>query len=460
MTEPSWWIALLPVTDSFRTTVRQLVAELGGAVVEWTPSGAETPPPGTAAILVLGGGSEAEGIDRLGTLPAALPRYLVGASADHRLAAAAIQRGARDYFALPEDLDLLRRSLEREGRAVRGRQDAATFAADERKAWGFGAIIGRSPALRRTVEQAARVAQHGSVTVLIGGETGTGKELLARAIHYESPRAAAPFVEVNCAAIPANLLESELFGHEKGAVHRRGRRQAGPVRAGARRHALPRRDRATCRSELQAKLLRALESGEIRRVGGTTIADGGRAADRRDPPRPGRARSSGRVPRGPVLPAERGARSSCRRCGSGARTSSCWPRRSRCGWPAQYGLPVPTARRRNSRAALRAHRWPGNVRELRNAMERALVLSPPGTLQAAGPGRGRPRPGGRPSARSCRSRPARRRSPCAAVHAMLAAAMATRARRPAGSAFPGPGCSGCWMAGRTTDPVDRTEGAS
>ncbi len=378
MTEPSWWVALLPITDSFRTTVRQLVGELGGAVVEWTPSGAETPPPGTAAILVLAGGSEAEAIDRLGTLPAALPRYLVGASADHRLAAAAIQRGARDYFALPEDLDLLRRSLEREGRAVRGRQDAATYAADERKAWGFGTIIGRSPVLRRTVEQAARVAQHGGVTVLIGGETGTGKELLARAIHYEGPRAAAPFVEVNCAAIPMNLLESELFGHEKGAFTGAIAQKPGLFEL-AHGGTLFLDEIGNLPAELQPKLLRALEGGEVRRVGGRES----RTVDVRVIAAT-HVELAAAVSRGEfrqdlyyrlnVVPLtlpplrERGEDIEYLAETLVVRLAG------------QYGLAVPPLTP-EARATLRAHRWPGNVRELKNAIERGLVLSPPGTLR-------------------------------------------------------------------------------
>jgi DNA-binding NtrC family response regulator len=378
VTEPSWWIALHPVTDSFRTTVRELIGELGGAVVEWTPSGAETPPPGTAAILVLAGGQEAEAIDRLAAMPLTLPRYFVGASTDHRLAAAAIQRGARDYFALPEDLDLLRRSLEREARAVRGKQDAKNYAADERKAWGFGTIVGRSPTLRRTIEQAVRVAQHGGVTVLIGGETGTGKELLARAIHYEGPRAAAPFVEVNCAAIPMNLLESELFGHEKGAFTGAIAQKPGLFEL-AHGGTLFLDEIGHLPAELQPKLLRALEGGEVRRVGGreSRLVDVRVIAATH-------VELAAAVSRGEfrqdlyyrlnVVPLtlpplrERGEDIEFLAETLVVRLAG------------QYGLAVPPLTP-EARATLRAHRWPGNVRELKNAIERGLVLSPPGTLR-------------------------------------------------------------------------------
>ena len=106
----------------------------------------------------------------------------------------------------------------------------------------FGEIVGRSPSLARLLDQLALVASTDS-TVLVLGETGTGKELVARAIHDRSPRRERPLVTVNCAALPRELLESELFGHEKGAFT--GATAAAPraLRAGRRRHALPRRDR-------------------------------------------------------------------------------------------------------------------------------------------------------------------------------------------------------------------------
>ena len=103
-------------------------------------------------------------------------------------------------------------------------------------------VVGPSRATRDIIELVQKVAKL-SATVLILGESGTGKELLARLIHRESARPEAPFVAVNLAAIPKELVESTLFGHEKGRVHRRHPPAARQVRAGSRRHAVPRRDR-------------------------------------------------------------------------------------------------------------------------------------------------------------------------------------------------------------------------
>lgn len=135
-----------------------------------------------------------------------------------------------------------------------------------RNHFGFDSIIGHTAVMRKVFDQVRQVAKW-NTTVLVRGETGTGKELIAQAIHYNSPRAAGPFVKLNCAALPENLLESELFGHEKGAftgalTQRKGRFETAD--AGT----LFLDEIGEISASFQAKLLRVLQEGELERVGG------------------------------------------------------------------------------------------------------------------------------------------------------------------------------------------------
>jgi len=379
VTERKWSIVAIRLSDSFRSTLADLARELRANLVEWTPDEGSPVPAGTAVLVVLAGGMEGAALDLLAELPSApTPRYVVGAAADYRIAAAVLQRGASDYFALPEDLDLFRRSLERDGREAEGRIEAGLFAEAERHATGFDAILGRSGPLRQSLAQAARVAAHKDVTVLIGGETGTGKELLARAIHYGSPRAAEPFVEINCAAIPANLLESELFGHERGAFTGAVTSKAGLFEL-AHGGTLFLDEVGTLPVDLQPKLLRALENRSIRRVGGQQP----RQVDVR-------VIAATHVDLAGALARGEFREDLYYRLNVVAITLP--PLRERnddvellaetflARIATSYGLPVPPLTP-ELRTALRECPWPGNVRELRNAIERALVLSPRGTLR-------------------------------------------------------------------------------
>jgi len=194
---------------------------------------------------------------------------VVSAAGDETLLESALVRaGADEYFALPQDLPHLTSWLRESSARLRADADASAFAESERAKLHFDGILGDSPALRSALDRAARVIPRPTVTVLITGETGTGKELLARAIHYNGPRRDAPFVDVNCAAIPELLLESELFGHEKGAF-------TGAV--GSKPGLMQLADGGTLFLDeighlalpLQGKILRALEERVIRRVGGT-----------------------------------------------------------------------------------------------------------------------------------------------------------------------------------------------
>ena len=251
---------------------------------------------------------------------------------------------------LTEERDTLRR-------AVRGQ-------------YGFDNIIGHTQPMRRVFEQARLVAKW-NTTVLIRGETGTGKELIANAIHYNSPRARAPFVKLNCAALPENLLESELFGHEKGAftgamTQRKGRFEQ------ADGGTLFLDEVGEVSAAFQSKLLRVLQEGELERVGGSrTIKVDVRviAATHRDlegEVEAGRFREDlyYRLNVMPIyLPALRERMEDI-------------PDIARFlvdKIARQQGRPLEL-----TDAALRVlmhHAWPGNVRELENCLERAAVLT-------------------------------------------------------------------------------------
>ena len=133
-------------------------------------------------------------------------------------------------------------------------------------------IVGASSLFREMIHQVKEIARYPASTVLITGESGTGKELVARAIHHLSDRREAPFIEINCASIPVNLLESELFGHEKGAFTNAAQRKLGLFEE-ADKGTIFLDEIGEMDPAMQAKLLRVLEERKIRRVGGTRIID-------------------------------------------------------------------------------------------------------------------------------------------------------------------------------------------
>jgi len=181
------------------------------------------------------------------------------------LAVEAMKKGAYDYLPKPfttaEVVLTLRKAEEREKLRREVTRLRKRVKADQR----YPEIVAKSAGMREAVELATKVAQHPS-TVLITGESGTGKELIARLIHGASPRANRPFVPINCGAIPENLLESELFGHVKGAFTGAHVDRAGLFEE-ADGGSLFLDEIGELPSQLQVKLLRALQEGEIRRVG-------------------------------------------------------------------------------------------------------------------------------------------------------------------------------------------------
>ncbi len=195
-----------------------------------------------------------------------IPVVIVTAYGTIESAVAAMRLGAEDYLLKPFSVEQIELLLEKIGERQQLRLENA-YLREVVSGDGAEDIVGTSPLLREQVALARRVAQT-KATVLILGESGTGKELFARLIHRESERRERPFVRVNCAALSASLLESELFGHEKGAFTGALQRRAGRFEL-ADRGTLLLDEIGELPLELQPKLLRVLEQQEFERVGGT-----------------------------------------------------------------------------------------------------------------------------------------------------------------------------------------------
>jgi len=281
-----------------------------------------------------------------------VPVVACGVAADPRRAADAIRAGAQEFIPLPPDAELIAAVL-------------AAVSDDERP------MIARDPIMENVIRLADQVAPS-EASILITGESGVGKEVMARHLHKKSRRADKPFVSVNCAAIPENLLESELFGHEKGAFTGALARRIGKFEE-AEGGTLLLDEISEMDVRLQAKLLRAIQEREIDRVGGSKpvkvdiriLATSNR--DLAEAVKAGAFREDLLYRLNVVnlrLPALR------ERPGDVTALAEHFVKK----YAAANGVPArPLSQAAKARIA--SHRWPGNVRELENAMHRAVLLA-------------------------------------------------------------------------------------
>jgi DNA-binding NtrC family response regulator len=348
----------------------------------------------------LGGMSGYEFLRESARIKPGLPVLMITAYATPKLAVEAIKAGAIDYLAKPFEPDELLHAVARCAERHRLLAENAALRARAGDVYRVDHIIGEAPKVRELRQLIGTVAPT-DATVLILGESGTGKELIAGSIHSLSRRSDQNYVRINCAAIPETLLESELFGHEKGAFTGAHRTKRGYVEE-ADGGTIFLDEIGDMSRPLQAKLLRFLEDGSFTRVGGTqelrvnvrliaatnrNIVEAIQKGDFREDlfhrlnvmqfrPPPLRDRGDD-----VLMLAEHFLRAFNVRLGKSLR-----------------GISAP------ARDALRAHSWPGNIRELRNVIERAVILETSPEVQSSSlpdfevESRLRhPGPGGRPS---------------------------------------------------------------
>ena len=208
-----------------------------------------------------------EVLERIRARSAAPQVIMLTATKTVKTAVGAMKLGAFDYVTKPFDVDELIVTVERAAQSAALLQEVQALRQEVGQRYGFDNVIGRSPAMQRVLDTVGRVAPL-RTTVLLTGESGTGKEVIAKAVHYNSPRASGPLVAINCAAIPENLLESELFGHERGAFTDAHSRKIGHFES-AHRGTIFLDEIGEMNPATQAKLLRVLETGSFCRVGGS-----------------------------------------------------------------------------------------------------------------------------------------------------------------------------------------------
>ena len=318
-----------------------------------------------------------QGIDGLETLERIRARdtrvavVMLTATKTVKTAVTAMKLGAFDYLTKPFDIEELRLVAKRATEHAQLKQEVEQLREAVGKRYKFDNIVGQSPQMQAVFKTISAVAATRS-TVLVTGESGTGKELIARSIHYQSPRATKPLIILNCAAIPDNLLESELFGHERGSFTDAIDKKIGRFEA-ADGGTIFLDEIGEMSPGLQAKLLRVLEEGEIQRVG----APKPQHVDVRVVAATNRnlleAIGEGRFRKDlyyrlnvvsvelPPLRARQGDLPHLIRHLLSRKAEE-------LGMPAKELAPELVDR-------LLAHPWPGNVRELENAIERMLVLS-------------------------------------------------------------------------------------
>jgi DNA-binding NtrC family response regulator len=312
-----------------------------------------------------------EALARIRRISPDLPVVMITADQDVATVVAAVKQGAYDYVLKPLKMEALERTIRNALSTVRLRRDVQDLQARYLEEH-IPCFIGESDTIQAVMDFVRRVAQSPDTPVLILGETGTGKELIAGAIHYQSPNFKGSFTAVNCAAIPTELIESELFGYEKGAFSGAGGGKAGLVESAA-DGTLFLDEIGDLNDAAQAKLLRFLETGEFYRIGSTrrrTIRTRVVSATNKDLDRlieEGRFRRDLYFRLGVIrmtIPA------------LNARQSDILPLArhfielfKRKFARDVSGLSADAAR------ALENHRWTGNVRELRNVIERAVLLA-------------------------------------------------------------------------------------